>query len=128
VPSIRTTAKANRRRAGRMTFKQYLGALAVVALVTSPVLAQEATDSAPAASSNSTPNPWAFSLVTSGYIVPDSQAYVSPDFSADRGWLHLEARYNNEALKTGSLLGRFQLQRRKETGAGCDPDGGRRLR
>jgi hypothetical protein len=28
---------------------------------------------------------------------------VSPEFSADRGWLHLEVRYNNEVLNTGSL-------------------------
>jgi len=64
---------------------------------------QETTGSVPAASSNVAPNPWAISLITSGYIVPDSQSYVSPDFSADRGWLHLEARYNNEAMDTGSL-------------------------
>jgi len=36
-------------------------------------------------------------------LSPPCQSYVSPDFSADRGWLHLEARYNNEALETGSL-------------------------
>jgi hypothetical protein len=28
---------------------------------------------------------------------------VNPNFTADRDWLHLEARYNYEALKTGSL-------------------------
>ena len=71
--------------------------------LTSPVLAQQTPNSASADSSHSAANPWAFSLVTSGYIVPDGQSYVSPDFSADRGWLHLEARYNNEALETGSL-------------------------
>jgi hypothetical protein len=64
---------------------------------------QETTASAPVASSHVTQNPWAFSLTTSGYIVPHSRSYVSPDFSADRSWLHLEARYNNEALDTGSL-------------------------
>jgi hypothetical protein len=64
---------------------------------------EETTASAPAASANVTRNPWALSMTTSGYMVPHSQSYVSPDFSADRGWLHLEARYNNEALDTGSL-------------------------
>jgi hypothetical protein len=53
-------------------------------------LAQETAASEPPASSNATLNPWAFSLTTSGYIVPDDQSYVSPDFTADRGWLHLE--------------------------------------
>lgn len=75
----------------------------MVALLTATVLAQRAPDNAPAASSDATTNPWAFSLTTTGYIVPGGPSYVSPDFSADRGWLHLEARYNDEALETGSL-------------------------
>ncbi len=37
-----------------------------------------------------------------GYFVPGSQDYVQPTFTADRGWLHLEARYNYEGLDTGS--------------------------
>ena len=65
--------------------------------------AAEETINVRAVSSNATPNPWAFSLTTSGYIVPGGQSYVSPDFTADRGSLHLEARYNNEALETGSF-------------------------
>lgn len=87
----------------QVRFRQHLGALAVVAVLTSLVLAQETTDSAPTNSSSAAPNPWAFSLATTGYIVPDSQSYVSPDFSADRGRVHLQARYNYEALETGSL-------------------------
>jgi hypothetical protein len=47
-------------------------------------------------------NPWAFSLITDGYIVPDQIGYASPTFTADREWLHLEARYNYENLRTGS--------------------------
>ena len=47
-------------------------------------------------------NPWAFSLITDGYIIPDRDGYVSPTFTADHGWLHLEARYNYENLRTGS--------------------------
>jgi hypothetical protein len=34
--------------------------------------------------------------------VPDSRDYVQPTITADRGWLHLEARYNYENLETGS--------------------------
>ena len=79
-----------------------------------PTLAQETTVSVPPASSNATPNPWAFSLTTWGYIVPDGQSYVSPDFSADRGWLHLEARYNNEALETGSLWAGYNFKAGKK--------------
>ena len=45
---------------------------------------------------------WSFSASVSTYIVPDFQEYVQPTFTADRGWLHLEARYNYEALDSGS--------------------------
>ena len=38
-----------------------------------------------------------------GYIIPNAQSYVDPVFSANRNWLHLEARYNYENLRTGSL-------------------------
>ena len=72
-------------------------------LDTGPAPAQQATPCAPGVPSKATPNPWAFVLTTSGYIVPGGQSYVSPDFTADRNGLHLEARYNYEALQTGSL-------------------------
>jgi hypothetical protein len=38
-----------------------------------------------------------------GYFVPHSESFVSPTFTADRDWLHLEARYNYENQQTGSL-------------------------
>ena len=66
------------------------------------------------ADASASPNPWTFSLTASGYIVPDGQSYVSPDFSADRGWLHLEARYNDEALKTGSLWAGYNFSAGKK--------------
>jgi hypothetical protein len=45
---------------------------------------------------------WSFSATAYAYIVPESREYVQPTFSADRGWLHLEARYNYEDIETGS--------------------------
>jgi hypothetical protein len=45
---------------------------------------------------------WSFSASVYTYIVPDDADYAQPTVTADRGWLHLEARYNYEALKTGS--------------------------
>jgi hypothetical protein len=57
-----------------------------------PVLAEETTERA-----------WSFSASITGYLVPDDRDYVQPTFAADRGWLHLEARYNYEALETGSV-------------------------
>src|SRR5438477_5074307 len=62
------------------------------------------------ATSSSTPTPvkeeennWSFSLSASTYIVHDDREYVQPTFTADRGWLHLETRYNYENLETGSV-------------------------
>jgi len=45
---------------------------------------------------------WSFSASAYTYLVPDSREYVQPSFMADRDWLHLEARYNYEALDSGS--------------------------
>jgi hypothetical protein len=46
---------------------------------------------------------WTFSALVDGYFVPGEQGYADPIFTADHRWLHLEARYNYEDLKTGSL-------------------------
>ena len=35
--------------------------------------------------------------------MPDDRDYIQPTITADRGWLHLEARYNYEGLDTGSV-------------------------
>src|SRR4051794_8629596 len=46
---------------------------------------------------------WEYTLTTDGYILPGGTFYVSPVLTADHGWLHLEARYNDENLRTASL-------------------------
>jgi hypothetical protein len=48
-------------------------------------------------------NRWSFSASVYGFLVPHSRDYVNPNFTASRAWLHLEARYNYEALETGSV-------------------------
>ena len=48
-------------------------------------------------------NSWSFSASLYGFIVPESRDYLNPNLTADRGWLHLEARYNYESLETASL-------------------------
>jgi hypothetical protein len=48
-------------------------------------------------------NSWSFAAAGYGYIIPDDQSYVSATFRADRDWVHLEARYNYEDGRTGSL-------------------------
>lgn len=58
-----------------------------------------------------TPNPtneaagktWSVYASAYTYIVPESHNFVQPTITADRDWLHLEARYNYENLRTGSV-------------------------
>ena len=45
---------------------------------------------------------WAFGASLYGYFPPEDHHYAQPTVTADRGALHLEARYNYEALKSGS--------------------------
>ncbi len=54
-------------------------------------------------------NPWNLNVTINGYLVPEGQSYVSPTFTADHGTLHLEARYNYEAQRTGSLWAGYNL-------------------
>ena len=46
---------------------------------------------------------WSFAAAAYTYILPDDRNYVQPTLAADRGWLHLAARYNYEDLETGSV-------------------------
>ena len=45
---------------------------------------------------------WAFNVSAATYVLPDEPDYVQPAFTADRGWLHLEGRFNYEDRDTGS--------------------------
>lgn len=58
---------------------------------------------------------WSFYASSYSYIVPDGGSYWQPTVTADRGRLHLEARYNYEAFDTGSVW------------VGCKFSGGERL-
>ncbi|HEX5107270.1 MAG TPA: hypothetical protein VFV95_02430 [Vicinamibacterales bacterium] len=56
---------------------------------------------APAASEDAA-GTWSFSASVYSYLLPDEGNYGQPTMTADRGWLHLEGRYNYEDLDTGS--------------------------
>ena len=66
-----------------------------IALLPGAVFAQTPTPPDPPA--------WEFSVAGSTYFVPDDSNFLQPTFTADRGWLHFEARYSYEALDTGSV-------------------------
>jgi len=82
---------------------QRLGVLAVVVLLGAQALGQGRASGAPPNPADAARNLWAYNLTVDGYIIPNSQSYVDPVFVANRGWLHLEARYDYENLRTGSL-------------------------
>jgi hypothetical protein len=46
---------------------------------------------------------WSFSIAATAYFVSEGRDYVQPTVMLDHDWLHLEARYNYEALDTGSV-------------------------
>src|SRR5262249_32058662 len=81
--------------------KMRCAALAAALLGAGPILAQEAPP--PANPQPAVKIPWEFSITVDGYIPPDQDDYVSPIVTADRGWLHLEARYDYEDQRTGSV-------------------------
>ena len=62
-----------------------------------------AIDASSCAESNANNSTWDFSLSTYTYLAQHARDYENPNFTADYDWLHLEARYNYEALKTGSV-------------------------
>src|SRR5438874_5306814 len=62
-----------------------------------------ATNVRPEVADETAEDEWESSLSISTYLVQNGRDYANPNLVADRGWLHLEARYNYEAIKTGSL-------------------------
>ena len=74
----------------------------VVVFASADALAQTTTNAPPNPIEEPDDKAWSLTASAYTYFVPDSGDYVQPTFSADRGWLHLEARYNYEALHAGS--------------------------
>jgi hypothetical protein len=81
------------------------GAILAAALssLVSVSLGGTATNVRPEVADETAADEWESSLSISTYLVQNGRDYANPNLVADRGWLHLEARYNYEALKTGSL-------------------------
>jgi hypothetical protein len=77
--------------------------LAAELLLSARLAAVSATNTVSSVGSEGVTNSWEFSATVMGYVVPDSRDYAQPTVTADRDWLHLEARYNYEALETGSI-------------------------
>jgi hypothetical protein len=78
-------------------------ALALV-LLASTGDAQDAAEKPPAAEAESQPETWEVSANVLYSDPPGSEDRLTPIFYADRGPLHLEARYNYEDLETTSFF------------------------
>jgi hypothetical protein len=74
-----------------------------VILSAMPATGQEAPTTPQAAAAEAQKQEWSFSASAFTYFLPDQRDYVQPTFTADRGWLHLQARYNYENQETGSV-------------------------
>jgi hypothetical protein len=83
--------------------------LIVAAVCCAARLPAQTDASKPAAGTAAAASTWDFNASVSGYIVPRGQSFVSPTFTADHDTLHLEARYNYEAQRTGSLWAGYNL-------------------
>jgi len=78
--------------------------LALLSIFASNALAQGASARRPHRRRDITiSNQWAFTAVVDGYFTPGEDGYADPIVTADHNWLHLEARYNYEDLRTGSV-------------------------
>ena len=85
-----------------------LASLVIAVIVATASMGAQTTPNAPQVSTPArTAAPegrdWSFYASSYSYIVPDGGSYLQPTVTADRGRLHLEARYNYEALETGSV-------------------------
>jgi hypothetical protein len=92
---------------------RHLGMLIVAAFCSGRIPAQTESSKAPA-STTAPANSWDFNASISGYLVPHGQSYASPTLAGDHGTLHLEARYNYEAQRTGSLWAGYNLSAGKK--------------
>jgi hypothetical protein len=77
------------------------GFAAILVFAVAPASGQVPSPSASTDGADAKPR-WAFSLSAHVYVVPHQQDYAQPTIAADYDWLHLEARYNYEALESGS--------------------------
>jgi hypothetical protein len=82
-----------------MSASRLLTIAAALVLSVAPARGQTEPTATPAPSGEG----WEFSASVWAYLVPEDDDYLQPTFTADRGWLHLEGRYNYEAQDTGSI-------------------------
>jgi hypothetical protein len=90
-----------------MPLRRYIALIVLMSgmlLCVDAAVAQSSADKTPPVTPAATePITWDFNVALSGYYLPDGGSYASPTATVDHDKLHLEARYNYEGQRTGSL-------------------------
>jgi hypothetical protein len=86
-----------------MTTLRRIVLLTAAALLPAFAALAQTAKAEPAPAAEPAERAWSFSVSAYAYLVPGDDDYIQPTFTADWKWLHLEARYNYEALHAGSL-------------------------
>jgi hypothetical protein len=76
----------------------------LVAVLLAPGLSRAAAECSDPPPAREVARPWSFSATVYQYFLPDEGDFPLLISTADRGRLHLEARYNYEERDTGSLF------------------------
>lgn len=71
-------------------------------VVPTSALADGTVAAAPVEAARDGGSAWEVEVAGYGYFIPDDDDYLQPTVTANRGWLHLEARYNYEDRDTAS--------------------------
>jgi len=72
--------------------------------VAQPAAAQSPNGSAPNATDTKSESNWSILASAAAYFFPDQPNYLQPTITADRGEVHLEARYNYEDRQSTSAF------------------------
>ena len=119
-----TTAQAKAREALQLKLEELNAAPTNVPPPTAGVttgVPPAATPGAPPDLEETDEDGWAFALYTSTYLQDSDRDYFQPTFTADRGWLHLEGRYNYEDFETVSFFVGYNITFGKEISVTLTP-------
>jgi hypothetical protein len=94
-----------------MKATQQLAVLMGLVLVSGQAIGQATPGSASIKPEPAALQPWEYTFTIDSYTGPERTSYVNPVITADHNWLHLEARYNDENLRTASLWVGYNFRR-----------------
>lgn len=64
---------------------------------------------------------WSFLAEINQYFIPDGKDFLLPAYTANKDWLHIEARYNYEAIESGSAWIGYNFNAGKELELNATP-------